>query len=112
MKVAIIDDGFQGWQAALPGATLVNEGCADPQGGQHGTAVAQVVRAMAPGAQLTLLCMDSEVGLGNAEQYAVDNGITIVSHSIGWLGTSGDGTGGLGRRMRLFATPAPTGCSG
>ena len=52
---------------------------------------------MAPGAQLTLLCMDSEVGLGNAEQYAVDHGITIVNHSVGWLGTSrGDGTGGPG----------------
>ena len=41
VKVAIIDGGFQGWQAALPGATLVNEDCGDPEGDQHGTTVAR-----------------------------------------------------------------------
>jgi subtilisin family serine protease len=97
VKVAIIDGGFQGWQTAVPGATLVNEDCTDPEGDQHGTAVAQLVHAMAPSAQLYLICMQSEVGLGEAEQYVVANGIRIVNHSVGWFGTSrGDGSGGDG----------------
>ena len=97
VKVAVIDVGFQGYAAAVPGATLVNTDCPNPQGDEHGTAVAQIVSAMAPNAQLTLICIDSEVGLGNAEQYAVANGIRIVNHSIGWYGVGrGDGSGGPG----------------
>src|SRR5262249_35650380 len=97
VKVAVVDVGFQGWLGALPGATLVNEDCDNPEGDQHGTAGAQLVHAIAPDAQLYLICIQSQVGLGEAEKYVLAHGITIVNHSVGWFGTSrGDGTGGAG----------------
>ena len=49
---------------------------------------------MAPAAQLTLICIDDEVELAQAEQYVLANGIKIVNHSVSWFDTSrGDGTG-------------------
>ena len=50
---------------------------------------------MAPGAQLYLICIDTEVDLGDAKDYVKANGITIVNHSVGWFNSGrGDGSGG------------------
>src|SRR5262249_19216142 len=96
VKVAIIDLGFQGAAAdpALAGATPVDfcgpgEFDADP----HGRAVADVVHEMAPGAQLFLICVNSELTLNAAKDFVIANGIKIVNHSVGWYGTGrGDGS--------------------
>ena len=65
---------------------------------------------MAPSAQLYLICIDSEVGLGNAEQYAVNNGIKIISHSVGWFNScGGDGTGAAGTPDGIAADAAAHG---
>src|SRR5262249_20368413 len=98
VKVAIIDLGFQGAAAdpALAGATTVDfcgpgESDAEP----HGHAVADIVHEMAPGAQLYLICVDSELTLAAAKDFVIANGIKIVNHSVSWYGTSrGDGSGG------------------
>ena len=98
VKVAVIDVGFQGYAAAVPGRHPRQHGLRQ-SAGRPSTArpshrsCARWRRTP----QLTLICMDSEVGLGNAEQYAVANGIRIVNHSIGWYGVGrGDGSGGPG----------------
>ena len=63
----------------------------------HGTAVAEIVHAMAPAAQLYLICVDTQVDLALAEQYANGFGVKIVNHSVSWFNTSrGDGTGAAG----------------
>jgi Tol biopolymer transport system component len=52
---------------------------------------------MAPAAQLYLICVDTEVDLKLAEQYARTEHIDVINHSVGWFNTSrGDGTGGAG----------------
>ena len=59
---------------------------------------------MAPGAQLFLICMDTEVNLGQAKDYAIAQGITIINHSVVWINTSrGDGTGGPGTPDAIVA---------
>src|SRR5581483_11812558 len=93
VKVAIIDLGFYGYAArlgsVLPASVTTIDRCggnlaaAPPTGTEHGTAVAEVVHQVAPGAQLLLICVDSEVGLAQAEQDAIAAGARIVNHSVG-----------------------------
>ena len=101
VRVGIVDLGFAGYPARqatgdLP-STLVTQDFCD--GGfstitDHGAAVAEIVHKMAPGAQLYLICICTEVQLGQAETYAKANNIRIINHSVGWFNTSrGDGTG-------------------
>jgi Subtilase family/IPT/TIG domain len=104
VKVAIVDLGFNGYadaQAAgdLPGSLTTVDDCEGDinTATEHGTAVAEIVHAMAPDAQLYLICVGDEVDLANAEQYAISQGVTIVNHSVAWFDTSrGDGNGGPG----------------
>lgn len=102
VKVAIIDLGFQGYAdliaaGELPANTVTRSfrWDHDIQAGEpHGSACAEVVHDVAPGAQLYLLNFDTDVEFGNAVDYAVSQGIKVVSHSIGWLGAGPfDGTG-------------------
>ncbi len=103
VDVAIIDSGFADLpnveaRGDLPaGLTVSPNYCSGSQEQLtlHGTDVAQIVHAAAPGAQLHLICIDDDVDLALAEQWAEANGIEIVSHSMSWFNTSrGDGTGG------------------
>lgn len=104
VKVGVIDFGFTNYQARqasgdLPATLTVVDFCNGQvaTGGEHGTAVAEIVYEMAPGAQLYLLCINTEVQLGQAKDYAKANGINILSVSIGYRNTSrGDGSGGPG----------------
>ena len=109
-KVAIVDVGFAGYQAlegtALPASVTPDDRCdgnlATPVAGggsDHGTAVAELVHQMAPGAQLYLICVDSEVGLALAEQDAAAYGVKIINSSLAFFGPDvgrGDGSGGPG----------------
>jgi hypothetical protein len=105
VKVAIVDLGFIGYQSALAGAAITTDnrcGGATTAASvavntEHGSAVAELVRQMAPGAQLILICIDTELDLALAEQDAAAAGAKIINHSVGWLATSrGDGTGAAG----------------
>ncbi len=102
-RVAVIDVGFAGYTARqaegdLPASVTTVNYCS---GGftqeNHGTAVAEIVHEMAPNAGLTLICIDSEVTLGQAKDYVKAQGIPIVNTSLGWVVSSrGDGSGGPG----------------
>ena len=101
VKVAIIDLGFQNLTSAKnAGEVPANVITVDYTGTgieattPHGTAVAEVVHDMAPDAQLYLLKIGSEVGLGNAKDYCIANGIRVINHSVAWLNAAFyDGTG-------------------
>jgi uncharacterized repeat protein (TIGR01451 family) len=111
VKVAIIDLGFQGYAASqaageLPASITTIDRC----GGRfatatvHGTGVAEIVHDVAPGAALTLICVDTEVELALAAADAKAAGIRIVNHSVGWFNTSrGDGGGGAGTPDAIVA---------
>ena len=104
VKVAVIDAGFAGLaerqaEGELPASASSHDFC---RGGfatvtEHGTAVAEIVHEMAPEAQLYLVCVDTEVDLAAAVEFAKSQGIQIVNHSMGWYGQSrGDGSGTIG----------------
>ena len=95
VKVAIIDAGFIGLTAAVNNGELPASYTGidyDFSGSNniqtstnHGTIVAEIVHDMAPGAQLYLIKIDSLAGLTAATDYAINNGIKVINHSIGWV---------------------------
>jgi hypothetical protein len=99
VKVAVVDLGFNGYAAKLgtelPASVTAVDDCSGglATGTDHGTAVAEIVHEVAPGAQLYLICVDTEVQLAAAEAYAKANGIRIINHSVAWFNSGrGDGT--------------------
>ena len=111
VKVAVLDLGFDGYRQSqangdLPTSLVKADFC--PPGGftatSHGTAVAEIVSEMAPGAKLYLICAQSVPALAEAVVYTRAHGIQIISHSVSWLNTSrGDGSGLPGTPERIVA---------
>ena len=102
VKVAVLDLGFQGYQALLgtelpPTVTAQSfraDGDITGAGQPHGTAVAEIVHEMAPGAQMYLANFDTEVELANASQWLTAQGVTVINASWGYFTSGpGDGTG-------------------
>ncbi len=97
VSIAVIDIGFAGAAAAmasgdLPPSTDIQSYCGQADGTAHGTAVAEIVHDMAPGARLYLICINSEVTLSRAVDWVINQHIPVISHSITWLsGGRGDG---------------------
>src|SRR3954452_24315968 len=100
VKVGIIDGGFEGYEALL-GKELPQKvgfksftsdgGVGD---GVHGTAVTEIVHAMAPDAELILTPFDTEADFARALRYLVDDQkVQVLQMSFGWHDTRGDGTG-------------------
>lgn len=100
-KVAIIDTGFSGYEALLgeelPDTVTTRSFRSDGDitaGGKHGTACAEVVHDMAPDAALTLINFNDSTELSDAVSYCVQQGIHVISHSMGWYNAgAGNGTG-------------------
>jgi len=101
-KVAIVDLGFQGYEdllgTELPDSVVARSFRADGDitgGGEvHGTACAEIVHDVAPSAQFYLINFSTDVELGNVVDYLINEGVDVVSHSIGWFNTGpGEGTG-------------------
>jgi subtilisin family serine protease len=100
VKVGIIDGGFEGYESLLGKelpqkvnfkSFLSDGGIGD---GVHGTAVAEIVHAMAPEAEIYLCPIDSSASYSNAVKYLVDQvGVKVIQQSQGWHDTRGDGTG-------------------
>jgi subtilisin family serine protease len=99
VKIAVLDGDFQGYtdrQASgdLPTNLTTRDFCLADGGltnghdGGHGTAVAEIVYEMAPGAQLYLVCATTLSDMVDAVQYMTTQGIQIVNHSRGIFNTS------------------------
>ena len=98
VKVAVIDVGFKYLSDAISNDELpdyvtkidcTGTSCVSSdftsESDNHGTAVAEIVYDMAPGASLYLIKVADRLDLSNAKDYAVDNGINIINLSGGYL---------------------------
>jgi hypothetical protein len=93
VKVAVFDKGFQDYPSLiangeLPASVVVHSFRSDGDiaaGEIHGTACAEIVYDIAPDAQLYLINFDTDVEFGNAVDYAIAQGVQVVSCSLGWL---------------------------
>ena len=99
VKVAIIDQGFKGADDLpdnMPGFwwhNYTNEGIYDGES-VHGTACVEIIYDVALEAEFYLYKVDDLVGLEDAKDECIRDGVDIISHSMGWFGTGiGDGRG-------------------
>ena len=113
VKVAVIDQGFGGYQeriaeGELPANVVTGDFCGDGQftaNTNHGTAVAEIVHEMAPNAQLHLVCFQNDVGFAQAEQFARARGVQIITHSGSTFNNGrGDGAAVPGTEGAVVAT--------
>ena len=97
VRVAVIDVGFADLSWAISRGVLPREALADATdytgegletGTNHGTAVAELVHAVAPEALLYLKKIGDEVDLANAVDDSLRQGIKIIVHSVGWFNTN------------------------
>lgn len=104
--VAVIDQGFAELGLAYRRGEIAEEAVVSAidysgdglaAGGTHGTRVARIVHEMAPQASLVLMNLGpdgDEVALEQAVGDAIEMGVDIINHSLGWFDTNfGDGSG-------------------
>jgi subtilisin family serine protease len=104
-RVAVVDLGFKGYQtllgSELPAQVHARSFFRSPSGEgdiigedeNHGTACAEIVSDIAPGAQLYLVNAESPLDLRSAVDWLVKEKVSVISHSIGWYFGGLDGTG-------------------
>lgn len=101
IRVGIIDGGFLGYTGLLGTELPALVSTYDWAGNgfnatRHGTAVAEIIHDMAPGAALDLHVVNTTVQLSQAVNQAIADGVDILSMSVSWpLDGPGDGTGML-----------------
>ena len=101
VRVAVIDGGFTNYSTLLGSDLPSSVGTYDwtgsgIEGSVHGTACAEIVHDMAPGASIDLHKINTGVELGMAVTQAIADGVDIISMSGGWSRDGpGDGTGYL-----------------
>jgi subtilisin family serine protease len=100
VKVGVLDcGGFSGYQVLLgtelPAQISLWTGGADPVGSSvHGTACAEVVHDMAPGAELYFAHDHTEAEFYVAVDWLIAQEVDIISYSCSWTGPfPGDGRG-------------------
>jgi len=102
IKIGILDQGFDGYRDLLgtrlpfsvTAQSFVPGIAPDGTGLTHGTAVAEIIHATAPDAELFLAHYDGgDVSMGNAVDWLMQQGVQIISHSAGGLAAPMDGTG-------------------
>ncbi|MBW2641334.1 MAG: S8 family serine peptidase [Deltaproteobacteria bacterium] len=95
INVAVIDVGFDNLSSAISNGDLPNTvikvdctgaSCVSAsfssETEEHGTAVAEIVYDMAPGANLYLIKVDDTLDLWDAKDYAISHGIDIINSSV------------------------------
>ena len=95
VNVAVIDVGFDNLSSAISSGDLPNSlikvdctgaSCVSAdfasETEEHGTAVAEIVYDMAPGANLYLIKVDDTLDLWDAKDYAISHGIDVINHSL------------------------------
>ncbi|MDA3870523.1 MAG: S8 family serine peptidase, partial [Gammaproteobacteria bacterium] len=103
VKIGIIDLGFASLstsQAAneLPptgaGLNIIDYSGTGTGGINHGTNVAEIVHDMAPGAELYLAKISTDLELEIAVNDMIASGVQVINHSVGWYAAAFyDGTG-------------------
>jgi len=101
VKIAVLDLGFKGYRGLLgtelPAAVVVRSFRADRDieaGIVHGAACAEIIRDMAPDAELYLVNFSTDVEHHEAVNYLVGEKVDIVCSALGWPNTGpGNGSG-------------------
>lgn len=106
VRVGVLDTGFLGADALLssdlPTAVVsrsfhpggISAAGAPSAERQHGTAVAEIVFDMAPGAELFLTNVDSVFGHSQATSWLLSHGVQVINNSLSWFNLGpGDGRG-------------------
>jgi subtilisin family serine protease len=98
LRIAVLDLGFAGYEALL-GEELPDEvvfkdfGWFYGEPEVHGTACAEIVHEVAPGAELIFAMYDgSDAAFGEAVDWLLDQDVDIISHSAGGLIGPRDGS--------------------
>jgi hypothetical protein len=98
VKIGIIDGGFAGYESLLgkelPRSVTLKTFLSNGREGRdvHGTAVAEIVHAMAPEAELYLCPIESDATYIQAVKYLVDEAkVDVIQQSQGWHDQRGDG---------------------
>ncbi len=99
VTVAIIDEGFAGFDGAEipidpddPGQVVSFRADGGMGTSHHGTAVAEVVADMAPGANFVLIAVDTEMAIESAIDYVIGQDIDVACMVMGLLGGPYDGS--------------------
>lgn len=107
VKICILDAGFTGYEALLgtdlPRNVVTRSFRADGNlfASPHGTACAEIVHDMVPNASLYLANFSTSVEHGRAIDWIIEQGIDIVSYSMGWYNAgAGDGTGPITEQVK------------
>ncbi len=87
MAIGVLDLGFRGVQGRVAGEIGAYQSPVDLQlsGHTHGTACAEIVRDVAPGAELHLYPV-YETSVEGAVAHALANGVNIMTVSLAWMG--------------------------
>ncbi len=105
VKVAVIDVGFAGYTGLintdLPPSTLLHTKSflsnASMGTSTHGTQVAQTLYDMAPGIELWLVTISTDLEFAEAMDWLIAQDVDIINSSVGWLNyDDGDGNGATG----------------
>jgi len=99
-KICILDAGFGGYEdllgTELPDSVVTRSFRRDGnlKSHEHGTACAEIIHDMAPESKLLLVNFNTDVEHHNAVDWIVNQGVNIISYSIGWTGMgAADGSG-------------------
>lgn len=105
VRIGVIDLGFDRYER-LVGSELPRDlrtrsffrspsgqGDIRGDGEDHGTACAEIVHDISPGARLHLTNVETPVDLQNAVEWLLSEKVSIVTHSVGWYFGSLDGRG-------------------
>jgi len=99
-KVAIIDEGFTGYQALLgtelPSSVEARSFRADGNlfTNEHGTACAEIIHDIAPNAKLYFANIGTDLEFFYAVEWLIEEEVDIISSSLSWVNAgAGDGTG-------------------
>jgi subtilisin family serine protease len=97
--VAVVDSGFSGYAQRLgtdlPAAVTTRSFRLDgltSAGSGHGTAVAEIVHDVAPGADLILVSIDNDLMFPSLVDFLISSGVDVVTMSIGWTNGPYDGS--------------------
>jgi subtilisin family serine protease len=106
IRIGILDLGFEGLESVrgteLPADLRTRAFAGDPAGSgdldngtSHGVACAELVHDVAPGASLYLANANTDIELEAAVGWMIEQGVSVISYSVGWFYGPGDGTGRL-----------------
>lgn len=112
VRIGVIDVGFDAYGSLL-GAELPakvtarsffagenGNGDITGRGERHGTACAEIVYDVVPGAELYLANVATDLDLARAVSWMIDSGVEVISHSLAWFIGGGDGTGPINSIVR------------